>query len=200
MSLQSVNRVSKGPSRFAIAGERFAVATTARTAAPRNKVFVSHLTGIDAKTSSSRSDMALPSLGREALNSPAVQIWGLQEVGGNARWLSSPCPRCIADGSARRTADPQSALGVEAARGLAGGVCPGRRRAAARPAVHAGGRFQLTTLRRAIPCQRRRSRSHNDGQRLSTRATISIGTISNHGFWRKYLAASGVNDGFGCAP
>ena len=68
------------------------------------------------------------------------------------------------------------------------------------PRFTPAGDFQLTTLRRAIPCQRRRSRSHNDGQRLSTRATISIGTISNHGFWRKYLAASGVNDGFGCAP
>ncbi len=75
MSLQSVNRVSKGPSRFAIAGERLAVATTARTAVPRIKVFISHLTGIDAKTSPSRSDMALPSVGREALDAPALQYW-----------------------------------------------------------------------------------------------------------------------------
>src|SRR5260370_11743067 len=33
----------------------------------------------------------------------------LQEAGGNARWLSSQCPRCIADGSARRTSDPRAA-------------------------------------------------------------------------------------------
>src|SRR6266446_3669338 len=69
--------------------------------------------------------------GRPLLSRGAIS--GLQEAGGNARWLSSPCPRCIADGSARRAADPLSDLGVEAAPGLAGGVCLGRWRAAARP-------------------------------------------------------------------
>src|SRR6266436_2241054 len=70
--------------------------------------------------------------GRPLLSRGAIS--GLQEAGGNARWLSSPCPRCIADGSARRTADPRATLGVEAAPGLPGGVCLGRWRAA-RPAV-----------------------------------------------------------------
>jgi len=32
---------------------------------------------------------------------------------------------------------------------------------------------------------------------LSTRATVNTGTISNHGFWRKCLTGSGVNDGCG---
>ena len=31
------------------------------------------------------------------------------EASGNARWLSSQCLRCIADGSARRTSDPRAA-------------------------------------------------------------------------------------------
>jgi hypothetical protein len=39
---------SVSPNRFARAGERFAVATTARAAAPSNKVFISHLRRIDA--------------------------------------------------------------------------------------------------------------------------------------------------------
>jgi hypothetical protein len=43
MSLKSVNRVSKGPNRFAIAGERFAKVATARVAPASIKVFISDL-------------------------------------------------------------------------------------------------------------------------------------------------------------
>jgi len=47
MSLESVNRVSKGPSRFAIAGERFAALTTARAVAASNKIFISDLIRVE---------------------------------------------------------------------------------------------------------------------------------------------------------
>ena len=38
-------------------------------------------------------------------------ILAISEAGGNARWLLSRCPRCIAEGSARRTSDPRAARG-----------------------------------------------------------------------------------------
>jgi len=54
-SLSSVNRVSKGPNRFAIAGERPRVHTTARAVAVSNKVFIFDLARVDATISSSQS-------------------------------------------------------------------------------------------------------------------------------------------------
>jgi hypothetical protein len=48
LSLSSVNRVSKGPNLFAIAGERLTVDTTARAVAVSNKVFISDLARVDA--------------------------------------------------------------------------------------------------------------------------------------------------------
>jgi hypothetical protein len=48
LSLSSVNRGSKGPNLFAIAGERLTVDTTARAVAVSNKVFISDLARVDA--------------------------------------------------------------------------------------------------------------------------------------------------------
>jgi len=79
MSLESVNRVSKGPSRFAIAGERFAALTTARAVAASNKIFISDLIrwrieGRPASTAQPRVDgnrLQVPSPLSVYLESPA---------------------------------------------------------------------------------------------------------------------------------
>jgi hypothetical protein len=52
-------------------------------------------------------ELCLPGSGGGVASRDAMSA--LQEAGGNARWLSSQCPRCIADGSARRTSDPLAA-------------------------------------------------------------------------------------------
>jgi hypothetical protein len=45
-------------------------------------------------------ELCLPGSGGDVTSRYAMS--SLQEAGGNARWLLSQCPRCIADGSARR--------------------------------------------------------------------------------------------------
>src|SRR3984893_9471369 len=60
MSLQSVNRVSSGPSRWAMAGARLTAAMTASAVAASNPVFMSFLFRIDATTDLQRG---LPRVG-----------------------------------------------------------------------------------------------------------------------------------------
>jgi hypothetical protein len=49
MSLQSVNRVSSGLDRFAMAGETLTAVTTASAVAASNPVFMSLLIRVDAR-------------------------------------------------------------------------------------------------------------------------------------------------------
>jgi hypothetical protein len=66
--------------------------------------------GVTVDTASVLSlELCLPGSGGEVTSRDAMSA--LQEAGGNARWLLSRCPRCIADGSARRTSDPRAARG-----------------------------------------------------------------------------------------
>ena len=87
-------------------------------------------------------ELFLPGSGGGVASGGAMSA--LQEVGGNARWLSSQCPRCIADWSARRTADPRAAPGRSASRRLGDLVETSLSRA------RAARRFCFASPRRAI--------------------------------------------------
>jgi hypothetical protein len=198
MSLQSVTRMSKGPNRFAREGERLAVATTARVVAASNKVFISHLTGIDARTSSSRLDLALcPCLDSKALTFPRC------DMGIGAGY--GKCPLAIIAMSPLHRRRVRRAYSGSAVRSRRRGGSETRSRSLSRSL--AGRRPSPGSPRQAIPVTARRRADPADGLsgldritvagELSTRATISHWNDFQPGFWRKCLTGPGVNDGFG---
>jgi hypothetical protein len=76
----------------------------------------------------------------------------LPEATGNARWLSSQCPRCIADGSARRTSGSAGRLASSRLGDSQRRVSLGRGRSAAPASLHPGGQFRPTSLGRTRTC------------------------------------------------
>jgi hypothetical protein len=147
-------------------------------------------------------ELCLPGSGGGVASRDAMSE--LTEATGNARWLSSRCPRCIADGSARRTSGSagrfaSSRLGDSQRR-----VCLGRGRSAAFASLHPSGQFRLTSMGRARTChspspvsiaQRRpgrgrgcdrsgtarlQSRSHNDDQVEVEAATEAVQHENEH--------------------
>jgi hypothetical protein len=85
--------------------------------------------------------LCLPGSGGGVASRDAMSA--LPETTENARWLSSQCPRCIADGSARRTSGSAGRLASSRHGDSQRRVCLGRGRSAAPASLHPAGNFVL---------------------------------------------------------
>jgi hypothetical protein len=125
-------------------------------------------------------ELCLPGSGGGVTSRDAMLA--LPETGGNARWLSSQCPRCIADRSAggHRVRAP---LGVQRLQleDSPRRVCLGRGRSAAPAPGHSSVNFALLRSVEQDPAERRpRARSHNDHRVEAEAATVAVQRENAH--------------------
>jgi hypothetical protein len=130
--------------------------------------------GVTVDTASVLSlELCLPGRGGEVTSRDAMSA--LQEAGGNARWLLSRCPRCIADGSARRTSDPRAARGPGASGDSQRRVCQVAGGPPLVPRFTPAGNFALHRRVEQDPARcRLRFRSHSDDRAEAEAATVAV--------------------------